>query len=132
MVPYLPYRAEFVKNFQSQLSVFSETSKSVPSSSSNDQLSEKNSRKLVAAIKGSDLLPLKISQNRGLVNTFTKIQADLQQNTDMLSFGTTGETEMNAFIKSRVIGTPLTDAPVRRNNLKVFKDGKKKRQNKKK
>ena len=61
VVPYLPYRAEFVKNFRSQLSVFSETSKSVPLSSSDDQLSEKNIRKLVAAIKGSDLLPLKIS-----------------------------------------------------------------------
>ena len=58
VVPYLPYRAEFVKTFRSQLSVFSETSKSVPlSSSDDDQLSEKNIRKLVTAIKGSDLLP---------------------------------------------------------------------------
>ena len=118
VVPYLPYRAEFVKNFRSQLSAFSETSKSVPLSSNDDQLSEKNIRKRVAAIKGSDLLPLKISQNRGLVITFTKIQADLQQNTDMLNFRTNEETEMNAFVKSRVIGTSSTDAPVRRKKFK--------------
>ena len=52
------HRAEFVKNFRSQLSVFSETSKSVPLlSSDDDQLSEKNIRKLVTAIKASDFLP---------------------------------------------------------------------------
>ena len=43
----------------------------------------------------------------------------------MLNFGTTGETEMNAFIKSRVIGTPSKDASIRRKNLKVFKCAKK-------
>ena len=43
----------------------------------------------------------------------------------MLNFRTTGETEMNAFIQSRVIGTPSTDAPIRMKNLKVFKCAKK-------
>ena len=118
VVPYLPYRAEFVKNFPFQSSVFSETSRPVQLLSNDDQLSEKNIRKLVTAINGSDLLPSKISQNRGLVNTFTKTQADLQQNIDMLNFRTTGQTEMNAFIKSRVIGTPATDAPLRRKKFK--------------
>ena len=82
-------KTEFVKNFRSWLSVFSETSKPVPLSSSDDQLSEKTIRKLVTAIKGSDLLPSKTSQNRGLANTFTKTRADLQQNIDMLNFRTT-------------------------------------------
>ena len=41
MVLYLSYRTEFLKNFRSQLSVFSETSTSVPLSSRDDQLSEK-------------------------------------------------------------------------------------------
>ena len=47
----------------------------------------------------------------------------------MLNFRTTGETKMNAFIKSRVIGTPSTDVPIRRKNLKVFKCEKKGRKN---
>ena len=77
----------------------------MPLSSSDDKLPEKTIRKLVTTFRGSYLLPLKISQNRGLVNAFTKTKGDLQQNIDMLNFKTTGETEMNAFIKSRVIGT---------------------------
>ena len=49
----------------------------------------------------------------------------------MLNSRTTGETEMKAFIKSRVIDTQSTDALVRRKNLEVFKGIKNKRQNKK-
>ena len=88
---------------------------------------EYNVKKLINALKHYDLLPSKVSKNRGLFNVFTKTSADLQQNFDMLNFRAPGETEMNAFIKARVIGTPSTDAPVRRKNLKVFKGAKKER-----
>ena len=131
IVSYLPYRAKSLKNFQSQLEVFSgkESSKSVKFSSKDDELMEYNVKKLINAIKHYDLLPSKVSKNRGLFNVFTKTSADLQQNFDMLNFRATGETEINAFIKARVIGTPSTDAPVRRKNLKVFKGAKKERKN---
>ena len=131
IVSYLPYRAKSLKNFRSQLEVFSgkESSKSIKFSSKDDELMEYNVKKLINAIKHYDLLPSKVSKNRGLFNVFTKTSADLQQNFDMLNFRATGETEMNAFIKARVIGTPSTDAPVRRKNLKVFKGAKKERKN---
>ena len=103
VVHYLPYRAESLKNFQSQLGVFSGivASNLVSFSSKDDEVAENNIKNPVIAIKGSDLLPLIISENRGLVNVFTKISA-----------------------KSQVIGTPSADAPVRRKSLKVFKCGK--------
>ena len=100
-------------------------SNSVSFSSKDDEVAENNIEKLVIAIKGSGLLPPIISENRGLVNVFTKISADLKLKFDMLNFRKTGQNELNAFMKSRVIGTPSADAPVRRKNLKVFKCGKK-------
>ena len=48
----------------------------------------------------------------------------------MLNFRVTGEAAMKAFIKSRVIGTSSTEAPVRRKNLKTFKNSNKKSKNK--
>ena len=128
---YISKITKSLKHFRSQLGVFSGegNSKSTNFSSKDDESLEYNVKKLIAAIKEYDLLPPKLSKNRGLVNVFTQTSADLQQNIDMLNFRTTGETEMNAFIKSRVIGTPSTDAPVRRKNLKVFKCAKKGRKN---
>ena len=100
-------------------------SKSTNFSSKDDKSLEYNVKKFIAAIKDYDLLPSQVSKNRGLANVFTQIYADLQQNIDVLNFRTTGETEMNAFNKSRVIGTPSKDASIRRKNLKVFKCAKK-------
>ena len=94
IVSYLPYRAKSLKNFRSQLEVFSGkgSSKSIKFSSKDDELMEYNAKKLINAIKHYVLLPSKVSKNRGLFNVFTKTSADLQQNFDMLNFRATGET----------------------------------------
>ena len=90
-------------------------------STKDDHTCEANISKLVQAVKGSSLLPATVPDNRRLVNVFTNKSADIQQTIDLLSFRKTGSTEMSAFIKSRVIGIPSTNAPLRRKNLKVFK-----------
>ena len=65
IVSYLPYRAKSLKNFRSQLEVFSarESSKSIKFSSKDDELMEYNVKKLINAIKHYDLLPFEFSKN---------------------------------------------------------------------
>ena len=64
IVSYLPYRAKSLKNFRSQLEVFSgrESSKSIKFSSKDDELMEHNVKKRINAIKHYDLLPSEVSK----------------------------------------------------------------------
>ena len=119
--PYRPHKARSLENYRSQIFSQKTPTKQLTISAKDDHACEANISKLVQAVTGSSLLPAIVPDNRGMVKVFTNKSADIQQTIDLLNFRKTGSTEMSAFIKSRVTGIPLTNAPLRRKNLKVFK-----------
>ena len=71
-------------------------------------------------VKDVNLLPSTITANRGLCNVFTNQVATLHIREDMLSFVSIGEGKMDAFVNSRILNIPSTEAPVSRKQLKTF------------
>ena len=71
------------------------------------------------------------SNVRAIYNIVKDQVATLQVREDMLSFVSIGEREMDAFVNSRILNIPSTEAPVSRKQLRTFRNPSKK-QNKSK
>ena len=86
--------------------------------SEKDQDFEQNIRKMFCIAQEAKLFPGTIDENRGLFNVFTNQVASPQVKEDMLGFVSICEREMDAYVKSRSLNIPSTEAPVSRKQLK--------------
>ena len=83
--------------------------------------SEGNIHQMMLKLEEAKLLPLLEEQtNRGLINPFRNIAANDAQTHDLLNFHQIGQSHYEYHIKSFVLKTPSTKAPLRPKRLQTF------------
>ena len=108
--PYLPTRARILKTLKSQMNLNRDVlNQSLMQISKKDQNFEQNIRKIFCIVQEAKLFP-----------EITDKVASPQVKEDMLGFVSIGEREMDAYVKSRILNIPSTEAPVSRKRLKNF------------
>ena len=121
---FLRFRITAYKNLLKQLFLTSDTDLSKNSSmysmynaSPSAQEREENMGSIIELIKIKDLLPVTISQNRGIINTLSGLAATPEQKHDLLHFRRIGAEHLAQYINLRILKQPSTDAPVRKHRL---------------
>lgn len=123
---HLPYRSKAIKNLQSEL--FPATQKtnniSAPySANPNDFKCEQNVSAIVSLLKKADVLPL-TEMKRGLVNKFTKTEANSVQKHDLMNFRLIGQQEFLQRVSAVILQNPSVHAPNKRCWLQTFSERK--------
>ena len=118
---YLSFQAACLNNFSQQC--FPErahrANRFSHSPSSQDRKSAVNTECMLAAIANHGLFHDKIENNSSW-NIFKSLQANNEQAHDLLQCRVIGQSEYEAYIKTKLLNIPSTAAPVRRKRLCTF------------
>lgn len=118
---HLSFQAACVNNFSQQL--FPERDQHVPkflhSPTSKDKKSSVNIEHMLEAITKHGMFHDK-TENNGLWNIFRSLHATSEQAHDLLQFRVIGQSGYEDYIKTKLLNSPSTAAPVRRKRLCTF------------
>ena len=124
---YLPYRSKALKNLQDQLfpsdMQISTTIEGPFSIKPLDLKSEQNISAQIDTIMEAGVLSV-VNENRGLLNLFTKKEANTAQKNDLLNFRLIGEKEFLQRISAITLKIPSIKAPNRKRRLQTLSERK--------
>ena len=124
---HLPYRSKAIKNLQSQLfPTTPEKKNSITTpytTNSNDFKTEQNVNAMVSLLQEAEIFTM-VEKNRGLVNKFTKKEANAVQQHDLMNFRLIGQQEYKQRISAVILKNPSVGAPNRKRRLQTFSEKK--------
>lgn len=126
---FLRYRVSVHKNLLRQLfPSLNENPKplfGIFSSASETKVKEENIVSMIQAIQKKALLPAAVQNNRGLLNSFSGLEATPEQSVDLLNFRDTGSNDLTNDINHHILNTPSTNTPLRQHKLLTMAPSKK-------
>ena len=124
---HIPYRSKAIKNLQNELfptRMQKKNNITAPfSTKPNDMKCEQNVCAQVSILQETGMLSI-TEQNRGVMNYFTKKEANAAQQNDLLNFRCIGQQEFLQRISSVTLKNPSVHAPNRRRRLQTFSEKK--------
>ncbi len=131
IVNYIPHRVKTMDNFKTQIFPPKKVSASKASpimykSEHNAIKSSKNIACMLEKINEYELFPCHISENRGLINPFRHLTANVVQRHDLLNFNLLGREYFEQRIQAYYLKNPSVKVPQRRKKLQTFSSSKNK------